>query len=294
METPSNDSLRNRRSKKLLFFWLLLGSNLVLAQRNVDEPKLLITNHTLLGWSQVEFLDTYLSGIRYRGNAFQLSNIGRRIWSPHTQNWFLRSDFDARFGLAKNIPATASMTYAAANLGLGFQYQVKVVEHVKLLVGSTWDADFGMRYSSRDVNNYLNVDLSTNLNLVASLRYDFRLNAYPLKLLVDLKTPVVGLMCVPERGASYYEIFTFEGVDDLMEVSSLHSKNGLNAQVLLQIPMRNLQLDVGFQYEYLRYESNNVYVGRNGLNLQLGLSYDFSLFGGRKNKAVSNMLGTEW
>jgi hypothetical protein len=294
MEIASNDQLRNRIAKLLLLFSLLLNTSSMWAQNKPSQSKLLITNHTLLGWSQFEFLDTYLSGIPYQGHALELSNTGRRMLSTHTSDWFLRSDFDVKFGMAENEPSTATMTYSTANLGMGLQYQMEPVEHLKLLVGGTWDSDFGFRYSSRDVNNCMNVDLSTNLNIVASFQYDFLMSRHPLKLMIDLKTPVFGLMCVPERGASYYEIFEFEQLSDVLKVSSLHNKNAIYAQAFVQVPLRNIRLNVGFQYESLEYLANNVYVGRSGLNMLVGLCYDFSLFGGRRNHAAASMIETEW
>jgi hypothetical protein len=264
------------------------------AQTKADDVKLLITNHTFIGMGRLESLDNYLSDLPYDGATFQFRNTGRRLLGADRTQSFIRSDLDFKIGSLKNQPSTATISFASLNIGAGMQYQLNTPIDIKCLLGWLWDGDFAVRRSSREVNNNINVDLSTNINLAATFKYDVTLFKFPLRILLDAKAPVFGMMFVPQRGASYYEIFILDNFKDVGHFSSFLSKNALNSQLIFQVPLQNLVLDLGIQSDYMKYRANNVFVKHNYLALQIGLCYDFNFFGGRKHSPLSTMLSTEW
>jgi hypothetical protein len=126
------------------------------------------------------------------------------------------------------------------------------------------------------------------------LRYDLTLGHKPVRLQVDLRSPLLGLMFVPVRGESYSEIFYLGSSDNLFHGTSLHNKNGLNIRYLVQVPLKRSVLNIGFQTDYLSYEANGMFFRRNITSMSVGTTFDLVAFGGRLNKAPAHFISAEW
>lgn len=274
---------------------LALGSlSSVMAQQS-SEPKYLLTSQTnQYGWSIMDLTDAYLSELPYSGFGLQFNSTFRRFLNLRNEKVSMRTDLNIHTGLVMNQPQSASITYFGGNLGYGLQAHLKPLRNLHLLIGGIWDAELGIKSYSREVNNSWNVDLATNLNLATTVRYDLTVLKRQIRLQADLRSPLLGLMFVPERGASYSEIFYLHSYDNLLHLTSLHNKNGLNIRYLVQIPLKNSVLNLGFQTDYLKYAANDMIFRRNITSMSVGVTYDLVMFGGRKNAAPSRFISSEW
>lgn len=280
-------------------FWITLGlavgwNSVVSAQVSAEKNELLTSVTTQYGWSTLDLNDAYLSELPYNGYGLQYSTTSRRYAKANNQHISLRSDINFNAGIAKNLPQTASINYVGGDVGYGMQAHFNPMPNLQLLLGGEWDAQLGLKVYSREVNNAFNMDLATNLNLTATLRYDLSLWKNHIRLQADVKSPFLGLMFVPVRGLSYSEIYYLHSYENLLHLTSLHNKNGLNVRCLVQIPLKRTVLNIGFQTDYLKYAANNMVFRRNITSMQVGASYDLILFGGRKNSAPGRFISSEW
>lgn len=280
-------------------FWMALVWTLgcvsgAAAQQPEVKKDLMTSITTQFGWSTLELNDAYLSDLRYSGYGMQFNNTTRRFLGMGNTRFSQRTDVTINAGVAMNQPQSASISYVGGNVGYGLQAHFKPLRNLQLLVGGQMDAELGIKGYSRDVNNAGNLDLATNLNLAATIRYDLPVWKSTLRLQADFQTPLLGLMFVPVRGESYSEIYYLHSYDNLFHLTSLHNKNGLNARYLVQIPLKHSVLNVGLHTEYLKYAANNMVFRRNITSFQVGATYDLVLFGGRKHPAPAGFISSEW
>jgi len=280
-------------------FWIALGlavgwNSVVSAQQPKEKNYLLTSVTTQYGWSMLNLTDAYLSDLPYSGYGLQFNTTARRFATAKSDRISLRTDINLNAGLASNDPQSATFTYIGGNVGSGVQAHFKPIRNVQVLLGGVWDAEMGVKIYSREVNNAANIDLATNLNLSATLRYDLPLWKNHIRLQADVRSPLLGLMFVPVRGESYSEIYYLRSYENLVHFTSLHNKNGLNIRYLVQIPLKNSILNIGFQTDYLKYAANNMVFRRNIMSMQVGASCDLIQFGGRKNRAPAHFVSSEW
>lgn len=274
---------------------LALGGFSSVSAQQSEEPKYILTSQTnQFGLSTMDLTDAYLSDLPYSGYGLQYNSTARRLLSTQSKRFSMRTDLNVHTGLVMNQPQSASITYFGGSMGYGLQAQFRPLRNVQVLVGGIWDAELGVKSYSREVNNAFNMDLATNLNLAATIRYNLTVMEHQIRLQADLRSPLLGLMFVPERGASYSEIFYLNSYENLFHLTSLHNKNGLNIRYLIQIPLKKTVLNLGFQTDNLKYAANDMIFRRNITSMSVGASYDFVLFGGRKNAAPSRFISSEW
>jgi hypothetical protein len=283
-------------------YWInKIGLGLVLgvaspafAQQSSDSLCLLTSINTMVGLSVLDIYDAYLSELPYTGLGLQVKNISRRFLNPENQTFSIRSDWKMDVGIALNQPATAAIAYMGGNGAFGVQYHLKPVNDFQLLIGGLCDAEVGVKSYSREVNNGGSLDLAANLNLAATLRYHVSVWNKLIRLQADFRIPLVGFMFVPELGESYMEIFDMGNYHGVFHFTSLHNKNGLNAAYTLQVPFNRMTLNLALCSDYCKYEANGLFFRRNITSIQMGATYDFYLFGGRKRKNPANFISTEW
>lgn len=276
----------------LIGLLLILFSGRLSAQTK-DGELLLTTNHTHIGLSTTILRDDYISDLTYQGMGLQLENTGRRLLNLNHPEWSLISLLDARIGITENSPQTSYISYSGARLGIGTQKRLFQKYGFTVLFGGLWDAGFNYRSSNHEINNFANADLSTNLNLAMSCWYVLKGGPHPVRLSLDVSTPILGGMFKPQRGASFYEILVLENFDNVFHFTSLHNVNALQTHFLVQIPMKRLRLELGMHYDITKVALSNAFFKQETWNMQAGIGYDFHLFGGAKNRAPSIMKSAE-
>ena len=275
-----------------LFFLFLLFSTVIFAQNTDDKKYLLTTKANTFGISTISFVDPYLSPLTYDGLAISYNGEARQFLSSENTRISTQSILNLQVGILLNSPVTSDMTYLAANYGWGMCYHLNPAKGLKVLVGGLWDIDFGFKDMERNVNNPVNLDMSTNLNLTALARYAIPLRRKTLQLQLALKTPVLGYMFVPRAGASYFEMFDLGNLTDAFHFSSLYNKRGLNSALTVDVPFNHSVWRFGLKMNTLRYSANKLVFDRNEFGLLVGTTFDSFNFAGRKNKAPMNFIST--
>jgi hypothetical protein len=279
--------------KKIIFLSCIFILAINISAQNEDEKKyILSTNKSSIIFSTLNFTDPYLSPLPYCGLGVSYISDINSLLSPERTNISMQSKLNMATGLLLNPASTATMIYFGMNYGRGIQYYFQPVNGLQLWAGGLWDIDFGYKEIERNVNNPINFDLSTNLNLTGLASYDIHLQKRSLKIQLAVQSPLIGCMFVPNGGASYYEIFELGNMTNTIHFSSLHNKRGINGTFSMNVPFRYSTWRFGIGFKSLKYTANDLVFKRNELSLLIGTTFDFAKFSGMKNKAPKNFIST--
>ncbi|MDS1032393.1 DUF3316 domain-containing protein [Porphyromonadaceae sp. NP-X] len=278
--------------KSMLVAWMMIAAFSLNAQDIILQTRTLTTSTHAFGFSTINMLDSYLSPLKYSGSGFRYENDNRKFVSPENIRLSKENHFNMNFGLTENPAQTSEMWYLGMNFSWGMHRHFYVGENLLLLAGGLWDLDFMGKTNSRNQNNPFNIDLATNLNLSGEAVYRIRTPKRMLRLGFSMQAPLVGVMFVPEQGASYYEIFELQNFSNTLHFTSLHNKLSLTENLSLDIPFNHTTLRFGFRNENLKFEANQMIFKRNDLSFHVGFIYDFYKFEGTKNRAPSSFNST--
>ena len=279
--------------KKLIFYCCLFTVYSISAQQKEEQKYALTTNVSTDGLSLISILDPYLSPLNYSGFGYVSAHLDRHFLSPDNPTISTQSQANWLLGATSNPTGTAMILYYGQNFGRGFHYHLKQQQNMQILLGGVMDLDVGFKENSRNINNPINVDLSSNLNVSAILMYDFILFNRTMQLQIKLESPLIGCMFVPLQGASYYEMLELGDISKSLHFSSLHNKQGFDETISLDVPFDHSVWRVGMNIHELKYLANDMFFRRSELSLLVGTTFDFVHFAGRKNKAPKNFISTK-
>lgn len=280
--------------KKLSILVLMLILTFKISAQNVTQQKYsLISASDQFGFTSLSILDPYLSPLVYSGVGMKFEHAERRFFSPENTRLSMEGKIRALAGMTLNPEYTASTTYIGANYSWGMHYHFQILDDLQILAGGTADAVFGFKSNARNVNNPINLDMATNLNLSGVARYDFKTRRRTLRLSYALEIPVLGCMYVPYGGASYYEMFGLGNLSDAFHFSSLHNKLGSSGSLMLDVPFKHSTWRFGINSSDLKYQANNLVFKQNEFSLMIGCKYDLHIFAGTKTPAPSNFISTD-
>ena len=276
--------------KYTILLLISIISSISLAQNSIEQKHILTTTDRVYGFSTLGILDPYLSPIKYSGNMLNYQEENSWFLSPEKINISMHNSLNLETGFTLNPTSSNYLFYLGANYGWGMSYHFRLQKNLQLLAGGLCNLDFGVKMIGRNVNNPVNIDLATNLNLTGSLLYDFSLLKKTLRLKLSMQTPILGCMFVPREGASYYEIFQLGNFTNTFHVSSLMNKRGLSGAFTVDVPFNRSVWRVGLNFLTLKYAANDMVFERNEFGLSIGTTFDVATFAGRKNKAPKNFI----
>jgi hypothetical protein len=278
--------------KTLIVLIALFVAVFVSAQNDTVQKYLLTTNVSTFGLSLTSMIDPYLSPLVYSGVGVCYNKETRRYLSTENTRYSMQDKLTLSTGLMLNPALSSEMLYLGANYGWGANYHFRLSEGLKILAGGLWDVDFGFKGVPRNVNNPVNLDMATNLNLTGLLVYDYPTRKNTLRFKVAMQTPFLGCMFVPPGGASYYDMFQLGGVSHTVHFSSLHNKIGLEQTYSVDVPFNRAIWHFGLHFQNLKYKANDLVFVHNETSLIVGTTFDAISFGGKKRTAPRNFIST--
>jgi len=264
----------------------------VQAQNNDNQRYLLTTKSSTFGVGLSDIIDPYLSPLVYSGVGLNYNLDTRRFLSDKNTNYSMQSTLALSGDFLLNPALSSEMIYLGINYGWGLNYHFRLNKNLKILAGGLWDIDFGFKNVSRNINNPVNLDMSTNLNLTGLLMYDWVLRKRTLHFQAKLQSPLIGCMFVPFGGASYYDMFEVGNLDQSFHFSSIHNKQGLNQTYTVDVPFSRSTWRFGLNIQSLKYKANDLVFKQDGMSLIVGTTFDDISFGGRKKLAPHNFIST--
>jgi hypothetical protein len=278
--------------KTVLILYLFFVCTILWAENPNDKRYLLTTNLNTFGFSTIDIIDPYLSPTNYSGIGLNYTHENRRFLKPENTTFSMQNKLGFSSGLMLNPTGNSALTYLGTNYGWGVNYHIRLEKGIRILAGGLWDIDFGFKYMARNVNNPVNVDLSTNLNLAGLLQYDIPTHRRTMRLEMTLQTPIIGCMYVPLGGASYYDMFELGSFTNAIHASNLFNKRGLVQTYAISIPFNQVVWRFGLRLNNLIYKANNMVFTKNEYSLLIGTTFDAIHFGGQKKPAPQNFIST--
>ncbi|MEA4935712.1 MAG: hypothetical protein VB102_03615 [Paludibacter sp.] len=266
----------------VIILLLFSGFQYTDAQTKQRELYALTNVYHHAGFVALKITDPYLSVLEYSGVGFQYESTASRFFNPANPVLASSARISGLAAMTVNPRSTASVTWLGANVSWGVQYYYRNFEDVLLLGGANVDVDFAYKMNSRNVNNPINIDLATNLNLTLGGRYYIHTKNRILQLNAGVEFPVMGCMFVPYPGFSYYEMYSTKMYMDAVHFSSLHNKQGLKQFFSIDIPFRYSTWSFGVGKNDLKYTADSQVYSYSDFTFVIGISYDMIGFSGRK------------
>lgn len=265
---------------------LMMTTHLVLIKAQEDKEDILsLTNvHHYGALSSVNLIDPYLSVLDYSGVGARYTFTSGRFVDPRNPILAYTTRVSGIAALTVNPRSTASVSYLGANASWGMQYYYRGIENTIVLGGTNIDVDFGYKMNSRNVNNPINIDLATNLNVSFGGRYCIKTKRRVMQINALIEFPVIGTMFVPTTGLSYYEMYSTGNYAESIHFSSLHNKQGLKQYYTIDIPFKHLTWSFGIITHELSYKANSQIYSYSEYSFLTGITYDMIKFSGRKAK----------
>lgn len=270
---------------KLLIVLVMTSNFLVVNAQEEKEDLFSLTNvKHYAGIAAIGLVDPYLSVMDYSGVGIRYEYNEGRFFDP--QNPVLASNgrVTGIVALTINPQSTASVSFMGANASWGMQYYYRKFENILLLGGANVDVNFAYKMNSRNVNNPVNIDLATNLNLTIGGRYYIQTKKRIMQLNVGFELPVIGCMFVPYPGFSYYEMYSTSNYAEAIHFSSLHNKQGMLQYYTIDIPFKHLTWSFGIRKHNFKYKADSQIHSYSEFAFLTGITYDMIKFSGRKVK----------
>lgn len=265
-------------------FCILMVSGILNVNAQTGQKKMFaLTNvYHYAGITALTMTDPYLSLLEYSGVGVRYESTASRFFNPEKPQLASIARVSGIAARTVNPRSTASVTWVGANASWGVQYYYRQFEDILLLGGANVDADFAYKMNSRNVNNPINIDLATNLNLTLGGRYYIHTKNRILQLNAGFEFPLMGCMFVPYPGFSYYEMYSTKGYMEAVHFSSLHNKQGLKQFFSIDVPFRDFTWTFGVRKYDLKYKADGQVYSYSDFTFMTGVTYDMIEFSGRK------------
>ncbi len=264
----------------VLFFTINL--NLLQAQSLSNELYPLTNIYHQFGLSAVQLLDPYLSMLNYSGVGMRMEYSASRYFNPENIDLSSYNRISGLAALTVNPRSTASVIYMGGNAAWGMQYHYSEIENFVLLAGGNVDLDFAYKMNSRNVNNPVNIDLSTNLNAMIGARYFYPTRRRKLQYNAAIEFPVIGCMFVPFPGLSYYEMSQSKKFAEAIHFTSFHNKQGIKQSYSIDVPFKRSTWSFGTRMHELKYVADGQLYSFLEYSFFVGITYDQIRFSGRR------------
>lgn len=219
----------------------------------------------LFGAGGASIYDAYLSPLDYRGPSANVMMLNERTARWGCGRVSSMTVLDVEGSYASNGSGNAHFYDGQVSLGMGWHYNWRPVQAMRIRLGGLAELSGGGTYSTRNGNNPAQGRGAFDVAASAVFDYTFRIRRLqPWHVRASLDLPLGGLMFSPQFGQSYYEIFSLGHYDH--NVCGTWPVNAPSARLLttLTIPVRHANVVVGYRGEARQSRVNDL--GRHAWN----------------------------
>lgn len=276
--------------KRLLFILIFNIAFCAIAQ-NVSEKLFAVKQkNNNIGIGTIRLTEPYLSPFEYQGNFIHFSQEQISLFNPTNKKLSYNLGSDFKIGKARHPNKNNGLFLYEINGFAGFNRHFTIQNNLSLLIGSDIDLTVGGKYMGRNVNNPFSLDLNSNINATAKLFYKFSLLDVPFRLSYNVKTSLLGVMFVPLKGLSYYEMYSLNSWQDAFHFSSLHNRQMIKQGVNIDILFNCATFRLGVKHQTLKYSANDMVFKNNQVAFSIGTVFYFYKFRGNKVKNTDNFI----
>jgi len=255
------------------------------AQQKVDNT--LINRAWTVGYGSISLHDEYLSPLVYRGALYRADYESMQFLSTKTNKVSLQWFMSGAVSITNNPAGNNSILYGAVSPGIGLHYHFRPAKNLKIMVGGMWDILFANKYSLSNGNNPYSVDLSTHWDVSAIAQYKLYIKKFPVMLRYSASIPVVGVMFVPEYGASYYEMFVLGNLKNAFHVASLNNNVAYNSSLTADLMFTKWIVRLAYYHDYQKNSANSLHFETMQNAFSIGLVVNLAIFDRGKRRVPS-------
>lgn len=229
------------------------------------------TEHRLhLGFTNVSMRDSYLSSMPYEGVGMSFAHAASRPVSPENVRDLWLYGAALHLGVAQNPAGSAGMQSIVGEIRGGYVRVFPLRRGLWIEPGLQLQMNAGARNIARNVNNPANMVLSMDVR--PNVRILFDRNG--LKLRMEVSSPLVGLMFVPDYGIGYYEMVSLSNWNRAFHLSSLHNRQGITGRIDMDFTVFDRDYYVGFYHQAIQYKANNLFFSDKQRGLVFGMRFE--------------------
>ena len=217
-----------------------------------------LTRATLVGVGTASIYDSYLSPQEYKGIDFRILRETVRMTRLAKGNISTQNLFQSNLSYTHNRIDNNNTFSGLINWNYGLHYHFRITPNFQLLAGALSDLNAGFVYNLRNTNNPASVRAYLNLDASVAAIWDIRIKNYPLTLRYQANLPVVGAMFSPQKGQSYYEIFTLGNSEGVIQVTSLHNQPSLRQMLSIDLPTRRFTMRLSYVADLQQSRVNGI------------------------------------
>ena len=249
-----------------------------------------VTRATMYGVGYTNVFDTYLSPQEYRGIDFRISRETMRMTKLFDGNVSAQSFFQADLGYTHNRADNNNTFSGLVNWNYGLHYQFRLTNNFKLLVGGLGDFNAGFVYNLRNSNNPASARAYINLDASTMAIWHLKIKNYPFVLRYQANLPVIGVMFSPEKGQSYYEIFTLGNSSEVVQFTSLHNQPSLRQMFSIDLPIRYSKLRLSYIADLQQSHVNDIKTHTYSHVFMVGFVKDMYLIRNKKGTPLPSAI----
>lgn len=249
-----------------------------------------VTRATMYGVGYTNVFDTYLSPQEYRGIDFRISRETMRMTKLFDGNVSAQSFFQADLGYTHNRADNNNTFSGLVNWNYGLHYQFRLTNNFKLLVGGLGDFNAGFVYNLRNSNNPASARAYINLDASTMAIWHLKIKNYPFVLRYQANLPVIGVMFSPEKGQSYYEIFTLGNSSKVVRFTSLHNQPSLRQMFSIDLPIRYSKLRLSYIADLQQSHVNDIKTHTYSHVFMVGFVKDMYLIRNKKGTPLPSAI----
>jgi len=159
-----------------------------------------------LDLGHASILDSYLSPIRYKGEAIRIGYEAQKA-SSQSVTWQLDVGVDYDY---TNNPAgnhTAHSLLLDARWGVMKRWKHVLKQGLTLMAGGSTQLMGGALYNSYNSNNVVSARVNWNVGLMGQAVFNTHIKRLPITIRYQVNLPVAGLFFSPDYDEAYYEIY---------------------------------------------------------------------------------------
>lgn len=275
--------------KNIRFIIYLSGVLLLYCSNTIAQPfsdslsaNRYTTRATLFGMGYTNVFDTYLSPQEYKGVDFRILNETMRMTNLCGGRVSIQNLFQADIGYTHNRANNNNTFSGLVNWNYGLHYQFRLTNNFKLLAGALGDINAGFVYNLRNTNNPASARGYINMDASVMAIWHLKIKRYPIVLRYQANLPVMGVMFSPEKGQSYYEIFTLGNSSKVIQFTSLHNQPSLRQMLSVDLPIRYAKMRVSYVADLQQSHVNDIKTHTYSHVFMMGFVKDMYLIRNKK------------
>lgn len=189
---------------------IITGSQCVMAQDGSEEkPVRPVASMFTIDFGHASVLDSYISPIRYGGEAVRLGYEAQQVTGFSPERWTRQLDLGVNYYHTNNPAGNHTMHSLTLDASWGMMHRWRNVftSGLQLMAGGATQLTGGILYNANNSNNVVSAQIHWSVGFMGQAVYNTHIKQLPITLRYQATLPVVGAFFSPDYDEAYYEIY---------------------------------------------------------------------------------------